>query len=48
MVAKEEKYDMLLTDGVAYYGEEFDATDKVEGKLGTGGGSKAPKSKIDE
>jgi len=48
LVAKEEKYDMLLTDGVAYYGEEFDATDKVEGKLGVGGAAKAPKAKAEE
>lgn len=34
-LAKEEGFDLLLTDGVIYAGEQIDVTDQVQGKLAT-------------
>jgi outer membrane protein len=48
IVAKEEHYDIVLTEGVAYFDEVLDVTSKVEGKLGADYGSKASKSKAAE
>lgn len=41
-LAKEENYDLVLHDGVAYASEAIDVTSKVEARLGAGG-SKASK-----
>lgn len=48
IVAKEEHYDMVLTEGVAYFDEMLDVTNKVQSKLGSdysGGSSKTKSAK---
>ncbi|MDD5035201.1 MAG: OmpH family outer membrane protein [Methylococcaceae bacterium] len=43
-LAKEENFDLVLTDGVVYATESIDVTSKVASKLEAGGGSaKSPK-----
>jgi outer membrane protein len=37
-LAKEENYDLMLTDGVIHASEQIDATEKVQKKLQAGGG----------
>lgn len=37
-LAKEEGFDLLLTDGVVFASEQIDATEKVQKKLQAGGG----------
>jgi len=34
-LAKAEKYDLIVTDGVIYAGERVDITDKIIGRLNT-------------
>ena len=45
VVAKDEHYDIVLTEGVAYFDEAMDVTSKVEGKLGAEYSGKGSKSK---